>query len=1144
MRTGAIFARGSCRALKWMVLVGMVFALGVGSAAAQAKPTKPVLTVKGASDTSVTLEWTLPPGGPALVSPFFQTQDGVATTTFTATAPAPDDVSGATASTRTVTITGVAAGTEHAFRVAAVGANGKTWSDTKTFTTETPPTAPATFTVASGDKSATLMWTPGAGGGPVRYYEYNFKLGTNSDDFTSAADAKKWKRVPGGSGARRVMISGLTNGRSYVFGVRAVNNGGSTIAGTLVAETPSGLPGAPTGLTATPGTPAAGKVAVTLAWTEPASDGGADIRYYEYQVDSQAYKATADASTFVVVSGLDADMAGGYTYRVRAVNDNGVGPAASTDPMAGALTFTPATQPDIPATVGTALAAVALPVASGGTGTISYMTTTLPAGLTFTAATRTISGTPTGPAGTTAVTYTATDSATPTAVMNSLTFNIVIAAAGTTPTPTTATDGVITAVVVGDPKTDAPVRTIGGTKRVHVTEGALTKLTITGRWTHEQLAALWKDKTATNPPTPATVTVRVMAATPNQWLSPAETREDPGPATFGGQDVVLASNSVAIAIPTKPTGANAASPLYTKERSGSISLSLPHDVDAEDEGFMVEVVSGSGMGLVTDRTRSMWTTDPPVIVIEDDETQGIVLTLDPPRTTAATPRLFEGSSYKFKAVAKPAREDLPLQVRYNVTDLSGVSVSSRLRQYTLTESGGLIPVGTGADAKDNVTLGLPANDEDRVDEELEIHAEVVSFSLNSGAFDDIDTSTIKFTAVDVHKLPELTVSPSTGTVKEGGEIELTLMIDRNPANTTVSSTEKLEYTNEEVTVMLTAGAGSTAGATDFSVASVKFPKRTKGLYTDEMKVKVMALVDDEIDGGEMLVLDAMLKGSETKNGSEGRSDPAKATLTIEDATQKLVYAKTQKEVEDAVYAAKKAAEGDDMKFTPGEMMEVMGSALFSAAEGVTVSYTAMSSEPSVASVSVSGGTVVVTAATEGMAEITITAHGMSPSGVKILDQTDPDAASIMFPVEVGLEALSIELTGPDDMNLVEGGMGGRVTATANRAVTADTKVMLVRDRAMSSASDDDYTAEPITILAGQMSGSTMVMATADDMMENDGNMTEELVLYGMTENNAGAVTGEVKFYLWDAAVPALPIITQLLLGGLLAVGGYRRYRRR
>ena len=40
------------------------------------------------------------------------------------------------------------------------------------------------------------------------------------------------------------------------------------------------------------------------------------------------------------------------------------------------------------------------------------------------------------------------------------------------------------------------------------------------------------------------------------------------------------------------------------------------------------------------------------------------------------------------------------------------------------------------------------------------------------------------------------------------------------------------------------------------------------------------------------------------------------------------------------------------------------------------------------------------------------------------------------------------------------------------------------------------------------------------------------------------VEGEVKLYLWDAAVPALPIIAQLLLAGILGIGGYRRYLRR
>ena len=95
----------------------------------------------------------------------------------------------------------------------------------------------------------------------------------------------------------------------------------------------------------------------------------------------------------------------------------------------------------------------------------------------------------------------------------------------------------------------------------------------------------------------------------------------------------------------------------------------------------------------------------------------------------------------------------------------------------------------------------------------------------------------------------------------------------------------------------------------------------------------------------------------------------------------------------------------------------------------------------------------------------------------IYDAKEKGEASVMFPLEVGLEALGIMLSGPEDMDLVEG-MSAEVTATANRAVTADTVVMLMRDRAMSSASDDDYTADPITIKAGETTGTIMVRGGA------------------------------------------------------------------
>ena len=764
-------------------------------------------------------------------------------------------------------------------------------------------------------------------------------------------------------------------------------------------------------------------------------------------------------------------------------------------------------------------------------GPTAAATDDLDSGLSFTAATRRILGYA-DDIGKYTVTYTAAsaDDGTLTATRA---FSIDVVAVKA-PTPGLPTDGIITAVTVDG----AEEKTIGGVIRAHVEEGTLTTASVTVEWNHDEVTRLWAGHTAASPPEPATVQIRVVPETDAgslEWISPAETNEAPGAGTLGGDDAVLATNVVSIAIPAKPKATeypNDTSRFRTS--TGKVSLSLPHDVDAEDEGFRIEVVPGTGSDVSTNAPRGRTMTDR-MIVIEDDETQGVTLSRDP----ASTAAIFEGGSVTFKAVATPPREDLDLQVRYNVTTLDGVSVSSRL--YTLDSSiGTILP---GPTAKDQVKFTSPKNDGDREDNEFTIHAEVVSFDLTSGAFDEIDASTVDFTVLDLHKLPPLTVTPMEGTVEEGQSIMLELAVDRNPATTRRISGEKVDVTKEALTVMLSMGAGSTATASDYQIMTnpVSIPEYKTGATVQKVMVEVMAVADNELDDMEMLVIDAEVNGTVAASGpnSDDDSYAGVSMLTIEEGTTKLVFAKSEDEVQAAIYAARDAGAGDDMTFTAGEMIEIMGSALFSHAEGVTLSYSVMSSDDDVASTSVSGGTVMVTAGNMGMADITITAHASMPSGVKILGQTDPREASVMFPVEVGLLALSITLSGPEDMNVAEG-MSAMVTATANRAVTADTMVKLMRDRSMSSADDMDFTVEDITIKAGEMTGSTMVMAVEDNTAED----MEELVLYGMAADNAGEVMGEVKLYLWDAAVPALPVIAQLLLAAVLGLGGYRRYLRR
>ena len=75
-------------------------------------------------------------------------------------------------------------------------------------------------------------------------------------------------------------------------------------------------------------------------------------------------------------------------------------------------------------TAGTAIAALVLPEASGGTGELTYSASALPAGLSFDAATRTLSGTPTAATdGAVTVVYTVTDED---GTTDTLTFTITV----------------------------------------------------------------------------------------------------------------------------------------------------------------------------------------------------------------------------------------------------------------------------------------------------------------------------------------------------------------------------------------------------------------------------------------------------------------------------------------------------------------------------------------------------------------------------------------------------------------------------------------------------------------------------------------------------------------------------------------------
>ncbi|MFG1605008.1 fibronectin type III domain-containing protein [Actinoplanes sp. NPDC049265] len=202
------------------------------------------------------------------------------------------------------TVTGLSNGVAYTVRVRALNSAGAgPAGPSVTVTPATTPTAPSGLSVAAGDGQAVLSFTAPAdnGGDPITSYQ------------ASTDDGASWAALP----ADRT-VTGLTNGTTYDFRVRAVNGAGPGAASSSVPATPARVPGAPTGLTATPGDNQA-----VLAFTAPGDDGGAPVTGYQVSVDDGATWAALPADR--TVTGLTNGTT--YTVRVRALNRVGAGPA-------------------------------------------------------------------------------------------------------------------------------------------------------------------------------------------------------------------------------------------------------------------------------------------------------------------------------------------------------------------------------------------------------------------------------------------------------------------------------------------------------------------------------------------------------------------------------------------------------------------------------------------------------------------------------------------------------------------------------------------------------------------------------------------------------------------------------------------------
>ena len=233
-----------------------------------------------------------------------------------------EDIAGSDAATTSHIVTGLTNDIDHTFRVRAV--DGTEASDPSVSVAGTPkaasyvPVKLLNFSAAqTGDGEVELTWDAHRYPLTVSGYEYK-------------QDSGDWNAITGSdSSTHSHTVTGLTQGVTYGFRVRAVNGAGSTESDSR-SVTIIGQPAVPDSFTAV-----AGDEQVWLGWRSPADF---TISGYEYRQKEgtgafgvwQKIPGSRSGTTFHIVTGLSNDTS--YTFQVRAANAAGESDASREQP--------------------------------------------------------------------------------------------------------------------------------------------------------------------------------------------------------------------------------------------------------------------------------------------------------------------------------------------------------------------------------------------------------------------------------------------------------------------------------------------------------------------------------------------------------------------------------------------------------------------------------------------------------------------------------------------------------------------------------------------------------------------------------------------------------------------------------------------
>lgn len=187
-----------------------------------------------------------------------------------------------------------------------------------------PPSSPRNLNAVGHDGFVILTWDAPLSSGSSSIIRYDVYRGTTSGSYTDIFDT--------GAGTPTYNDSAVTNGQTYYYRIKAVNNEGTSPSSDEAHATPAGpsAPSAPRNLVA-----AGHDGYVILTWDAPSSSGTSAITRYDVFRGATAGSIGATPIGNVAAGTLtynDTTVTNGNTYYfvVKAVNDIGSSPASNT----------------------------------------------------------------------------------------------------------------------------------------------------------------------------------------------------------------------------------------------------------------------------------------------------------------------------------------------------------------------------------------------------------------------------------------------------------------------------------------------------------------------------------------------------------------------------------------------------------------------------------------------------------------------------------------------------------------------------------------------------------------------------------------------------------------------------------------------